>query len=218
MTMQSLSDVVVFDLDDTLYKEVSYVESGFKAVARHLGNSSLADELISSWREGKNAFSQLINKYSLQFTTEELLEVYRTHYPEIELDASTCKVLDALVAKGKILGIISDGRSLSQHNKIQALGLSRWISSDNILISEEFGSAKPDVRNYQYFMTKYPDMTYAYIGDNMAKDFLAPKSLAWQTICLKDNGQNIHSQNLNMSKEYLPDATITSMLEIKHLI
>lgn len=218
MTMQSLSDVIVFDLDDTLYKEVSYVESGFRAVARHLGNLSLGDELISSWRSGTNAFNQLINKYSLPFTTEELLEVYRSHFPEIKLDSYTYKVLDALVAKGKILGIITDGRSLSQHNKIQALGLSRWISSDNIVISEEFGSAKPDVRNYRYFMTKYPSMTYAYIGDNMAKDFLAPKSLGWQTICLKNNGQNIHPQNLNLSKEYLSDITITSILEIKYFL
>ena len=56
--MQSLSEVVVFDLDDTLYKEVEFVESGFKAVGRHLGNVSLADELISLWKDGKNALDR----------------------------------------------------------------------------------------------------------------------------------------------------------------
>ena len=44
MMTQFTSDIVVFDLDDTLYKEVSFVESGFKAVAGHLGDMSYAGE------------------------------------------------------------------------------------------------------------------------------------------------------------------------------
>lgn len=216
--MQSLSDVVVFDLDDTLYKEVTFVESGFKAVARHIGNISFADELISWWTDGKNALESLINKYSLHLSVEELLSVYRNHLPAIELDKSTVQILDYLIANGKILGLITDGRSITQWNKIRALYLSQWIFTENIIISEEFGSSKPDVRNYQIFMSKYPDRTYTYIGDNIAKDFLAPKALGWQTICLKDNGQNIHSQDYNMNEEYLPDITIKNISEIKHLI
>lgn len=218
MMTQSLSDVVVFDLDDTLYKEVEYVESGFKAVGRHLGNESLADELISLWKNGENALECLINKYSLHFSIDELLSVYRNHFPAIELDSSTIMVLDYLASKGKILGIITDGRSLTQRNKIQALGLSHWITPDNIIISEEFGSSKPDPRNYRYFMSKYPANTYTYVGDNVTKDFIAPSSLGWQTICLKNNGTNIHSQIFDKRKEYLPDITITNILEITYLI
>lgn len=218
MMMQSLSDVVVFDLDDTLYKEVTFVESGFKAVARHIGNISFADELISWWTDGKNALESLINKYSLHLSVEELLSVYRNHLPAIELDTSTLQILDDLITHGKILGLITDGRSITQWNKIRALDLSQWIFTENIIISEEFGSSKPDVRNYQFFMSKYPDKTYTYVGDNVTKDFLAPKALGWQTICLKDNGQNIHSQDYNMNEEYLPDFTIKNISEIKHLI
>lgn len=216
--MQSLSDVIVFDLDDTLYKEVAFVESGFKAVARHIGNISFADELISWWTDGKNALETLINKYSLKFPIEKLLAVYRNHLPAIKLDTSTVQILVYLIAHGKILGLITDGRFITQNNKIRALGLSQWISAENIIISEEFGASKPDVRNYQFFMSKYPDKTYTYIGDNITKDFLAPKALGWQTICLKDNGQNIHSQDYNMNEEYLPDITIKNISEIKHLI
>lgn len=216
MMTQSLSDVLVFDLDDTLYKEIMFVESGFKAIAREVGNLSYADELISWWSEGKNALEHLINKYSLHFSIEELLFLYRNHLPTIELDKSTAMVLDFLTNQGKILGIITDGRSKTQRNKIFALDLYRWFTTENIIVSEEFGSQKPDERNYQFFMSKYPGLTYTYIGDNIAKDFLSPKSLGWQTICLKDNGQNIHAQNFNMSKEYLPDNIITNILEIKN--
>lgn len=214
MMMQSLSDVIVFDLDDTLYKEVSFVESGFKAIARHLGNLSFSDEMMFSWRDGKNAFEQLIGNHSLTASIEELLSIYRTHVPTIELETSIVATLDALIANGKILGIITDGRSLTQRNKINALGLSRWFTDDNIIISEEVGSTKPDVRNYRFFMSKYPGKIYTYIGDNVTKDFVAPKSLGWQTICVKDNGQNIHSQDFNLNEEYLPDITINHIKEI----
>lgn len=212
--MQSLSDVIIFDLDDTLYKEVSFVESGFKAIARHLGNPLYADEMMFSLRDGKNAFEQLISNHSLTTFIEELLSIYRTHFPTIELETSIVATLDALVSNGKILGIITDGRSLTQRNKINALGLSRWFTDDNIIISDEFGSAKPNERNYQFFMSKYPGKTYAYIGDNVAKDFVTPKSLGWQTICVKDNGQNIHSQNFGLSDEYLPEITVNNIEEI----
>ena len=212
MMMQSLSDVIVFDLDDTLYKEVSFVESGFNAVARYVGNLSHADEMMSSWRRGKNAFEQLLSNHSLTSSVEELLTIYRTHVPTIELETSVVATLEALVENGEILGIITDGRYITQRNKIKALGLSRWIADDNIIISEEFGSAKPDIRNYRFFMSKYPGKTYTCIGDNVAKDFVAPKSLGWQTICLKDNGQNIHVQDFGIGKEYLPDIIVTNIL------
>ena len=212
MMMQSLSDVIVFDLDDTLYKEVSFVESGFNAVARYLWNLSYADEMMSSWRRGKNAFEQLLSNHSLTSSVEELLTIYRTHVPTIELETSVVATLEALVENGEILGIITDGRYITQRNKIKALGLSRWIADDNIIISEEFGSAKPDIRNYRFFMSKYPGKTYTCIGDNVAKDFVAPKSLGWQTICLKDNGQNIHVQDFGIGKEYLPDIIVTNIL------
>lgn len=142
--MQSLSDVLVFDLDDTLYKEVSFVESGFKAVARHLGNLSFADEMMSSWMNGKNAFEQLIGNHSLTSSVEEVLIIYRTHVPTIELETSVVATLDALVENGKILGILTDGRYITQLNKIKALGLTRWIAPENVIVSETFGSSKPD--------------------------------------------------------------------------
>lgn len=214
MMMQSLPDIIVFDLEDTLYKEVLFVESGFKSVAHHLGDISYASELLTLWLEGKNAFEQLIKKYSLKTPIVELLEVYRKHNPSIELDEITFSTLNILVKQGKILGLITDGRSITQRNKIQALGLNRWISDDNIIISEEFGSSKPDIRNFQFFMSKYPLASYAYIADNIAKDFVSPKLLGWLTVCLRDNGQNIHPQNIDVGKEYLPEITINNISEI----
>ena len=51
-----MNKVVVFDLDDTLYKEVDYVRSGFMAVAQHLGDDSLLDVMLKARSKGINAF------------------------------------------------------------------------------------------------------------------------------------------------------------------
>ena len=78
----------------------------------------------------------------------------------------------------------------------------------SIIVSEEFGSEKPDERNYLYFSEKL------YVGDNPQKDFLAPNRLGWETICLLDNGENIHCQDFSLPVEYLPHYKIRAFDEI----
>ncbi len=55
---------------------------------------------------------------------------------------------------------------------------------------------------------------YFYIADNPRKDFITPNRLGWTTICLLDRGQNVHSQNFDISSKYLPHFLINSFDEI----
>ena len=64
--------------------------------------------------------------------------------------------------------IITDGRSISQNNKIKALGLSHL--AQNIIISEETGYKKPHVNNFKIIEKVYPDKKFLYIADNTSKD------------------------------------------------
>ena len=91
---------------------------------------------------------------------------------------------------------------MQQRNKIEALGLSRWMDAEDIVISEEFGSEKPALSNYAYFMERYPEChDFTYVGDNLKKDFIAPNALGWLTVCLKDDGRNIHRQEVEDLEE-----------------
>lgn len=54
-----------------------------------------------------------------------------------------------LKQKGYKLGLITDGFSITQGNKLKALDIENLF--DIIVISEEFGSKKPDLRNYELF-------------------------------------------------------------------
>ena len=55
---------------------------------------------------------------------------------------------------------------------------------------------------------------YWYVGDNVQKDFIAPNQLKWKTICLNDDGLNIHAQNVVVNDAYLPQIRIDSLSEL----
>ena len=47
MMMQSMcKKVVCFDLDDTLYKEIDYVQSAFNEIAAFVGHSELLSKML----------------------------------------------------------------------------------------------------------------------------------------------------------------------------
>lgn len=210
-----MQQVIIFDLDDTLYKEIDFLKSAYREIAKVIGHPEAFDFMLDSYLYGDNAFKSVIDKYHLKFTVDQLLDIYRNHKPNISLDQNTATTLDALKARGIIMCLLTDGRSVTQRNKIEALGLARWFSPDDILISEEFGHCKPSMKCYQYFINRHPDAEFVVIGDNPAKDFITPNKLGWTTICLCSNGQNIHDQNLEVEKSYLPKHSINNLSEIK---
>lgn len=213
MTTRYLPDVIVFDLDDTLYKERDYVLSGFRAVAARLGHPDDAARMYDAWLKGDNAFDLMAGLHPQSgISVAEMVAAYRAHMPDITLAPDVADTLERLSLMGKTLGLITDGRSVAQRNKIQALGLLRWIDPADICISEEFGSEKPCEANYRLFMDRHPGRSYMYVGDNTAKDFIAPNALGWQTICLLDPARlNIHPQDLTRPVPCLPCTTITSL-------
>ena len=217
-----IDKVIIFDLDDTLYKEIDFLKSAFKEISTTIsdGNENLGRGLYSfmltQYQNGQNAFKKVIEETGIsKFSVEDLISIYRNHKPDIQLGNETRRVLENLKSMGLPLGIITDGRSVQQRNKLQALGIESWF--DHIIISEEFGSEKPDPSNYRYYEEFYKGQFY-YIGDNVKKDFISPKILGWTTICLLDEGNNIHPQRFDLSEEYLPDYKINSINQVIDII
>jgi putative hydrolase of the HAD superfamily len=193
---------IILDLDDTIYKEVNFVRSGFKALIRHYAKSNQFDHdsilkmMMYSWKDGQNAIKNLFLFLDMtEFPIEEALNIYHTHYPDLELPESSKNFFEIATANDLKLGLITDGRSITQRNKLKSLGIDSLF--DQIIISEEFGSEKPDIRNYEIFQIKYPDHSFCYVGDNTLKDFILPYFLGWKMYCILDDGNHIHKQDLN---------------------
>lgn len=214
--------IIVFDLDDTLYKEIEFLKSAYAEIAVYIAMEVGLDkevvlvELINFYRQGSNVFEEIIKKYRLTQNIEYFLDLYRRHVPQIQLTDDTLKVLKSLKSQNHVLGLLTDGRSSQQRNKIRSLGITDYF--DAIVISQEIGSEKPDKANYIHFENQFGSGNYFYIADNMNKDFITPNKLGWTTIGLLDNGQNIHKQNLELPLDYHPKFWLNYVNELVHLM
>lgn len=168
--------VVVFDLDDTLFPEMDYVRSAYREIARRFGRQYLPAMLAAD--SPRAAFD------STGLPVGELLDIYRTHFPDISLPWQSLYTLAALTCGGFPLALVTDGRSLTQRHKIEALRLDRFISDDLVFISEEVGSDKLSGESFRRIMSVFGNSrSYFYVGDNPEKDFVRGNELGWTTVC-----------------------------------
>ena len=103
---------IIFDLDDTLYRRIDYLRSGFDAVSRYLAHS---------WRcDADTAFAALMGAHAAcggrEFQTvcaelrlpaslvPALVTIFRAHEPALTLRVSVRRMLEKLRADGWRLG------------------------------------------------------------------------------------------------------------------
>ena len=204
------SSIFVFDLDDTLYSERDFEKSGIEFVYNHYNVNHI--ELGTILNNRINWIQQIIDGSSSQITFQMVLDIYRNHLPTIQLYKDSKVFLEKLHSQGNEMSLITDGRSITQRNKLKALGVESYFKK--IVISEEVNSEKPSEYNFRMVMNIKHVENYIYIADNPNKDFLTPNKLGWTSICLLDKGQNVHKQNFNIASEYLPQYSINSFEEI----
>ena len=132
-------------MDDTLYREKDYVLSGFKSVDKWVrenyktsGFFELGTKLFLSG-ERQLLFNKTLKKLNLIYdeqTITTMLEIYRSHKPEIQLLEDADWMISNLLDTVKI-GLISDGYLVSQRKKVDALKLKDRFHS--IILSDQFG-------------------------------------------------------------------------------
>ena len=161
-----MAPAIVFDIDDTLYLERTYIASGFAAVQR--------------WAQQAAADSPAIAC---------AVEVYRAHIPAIQLLPDARQALDMASATAAV-AVISDGPLASQMAKVRALELFRWSSC--IICTGALGPAYckpsklPFLRVQRTLRVRPEDC--CYVADNPHKDFTAPKALGWRTVRVRRSG------------------------------
>lgn len=176
--------VVLFDLDDTLYLERDYVYSGYKVIANFIGEkyNLLSDDLyfkmIELSKESySNVFNRLFNFYDIKIDNNELkkiIGIYKNHFPNIKLCKDSEKAINILLEKGIRLGLITDGDSIQQRNKINALKIEKYfekiIITDELAPNREFW--KPNKKAFEIMVDFFKEepRNMLYIGDNLNKD------------------------------------------------
>jgi putative hydrolase of the HAD superfamily len=208
--------IIVFDLDDTLYDETTYVQSGFRAVSKFLNSRfAVSDkyiyaDLIKELENGRGSiFDVVLKRYSIfsKKLLKECITIYRFHLPKISLSDSGKRCLERF--KNYTLYIVTDGNKVVQYNKIKALGVDKKVKF--YFITHRYGKhhSKPSPYCFDKICKKEkvsPDEV-VYIGDNVTKDFVGIKPKGFKTIQVL-TGQYT---NIKKPKEYQADSRIDSL-------
>jgi putative hydrolase of the HAD superfamily len=174
--------IIIFDLDDTLYDERTYVESGLLAVAK-FGEEKYGWDSSTSFHfmidtldnEGRgeifNRWLEIHGKLTKK-AVHECVRIYRHHTPFIELGREAQSLL--LTLSKYPLYLVTDGHKVVQKKKIDALDISDYFQA--VFITHRYGirNAKPSTYCFDLIRKReacdWSDMVY--IGDNPEKDFV----------------------------------------------
>ena len=200
-TIHNKEYCLFIDLDDTLFNEIDFVISGYNHIYKWILKNLNLDiqykpnkkDIINNIENHiqtfikKNCFQE---KYSPKF-----VKLMREHKPDISLSNSNLKKLKVISKTFKNLVLVTNGRSISQRNKLQSLNIKMFFKE--ILISEEFGFKKPDKIFYEKLIEKYKNYNLIFIGDNIDIDLITPINKGLKTILIRNLNNRIHKLNSN---------------------
>lgn len=208
----------VFDVDDTLYlRSDPYIRAYQKCFHSRIENEGCWPEGAELFRisrpfveeeylrrvKGEIDMNEMLvrrtlrsfSKCGIQLTAEEALlfeETYEKEQAHIRLIPQFGELLAELCGSGReaFLGILTNGPSAHQRNKIHALGLTRWIPEEHIVVSGDIGVSKPELAAFRIYEKKcgiLPEDT-VMIGDNLTADIQGAEAAGWNTLWVKISG------------------------------
>ena len=191
---------ILFDLDDTLYRERDFVASGFDAVA-----ASAAETLGVETQRVRDALERALATHGRGHTIDRalaslgieparvaqvvpsLVHVYRSHRPRLQLLPDAARCLDALERAGLAMGLVTDGDPSVQRRKVDALGLHGRFVVERYTWDAGAALQKPHASAFEPAIEAlarrglHPDETL-YVGDNPTKDFVGARALGLRTL------------------------------------
>jgi len=212
---------VIFDLDDTLYPERSFVLSGFRAVAmwakEHLGVSAdqTFTELYQLFEGGirGNTFNRWLEIHGLKAEdwVPQMVKVYREHHPHIKPYPEVPGLLQRLLSR-YCLGLVSDGYAEVQKRKLAALGLASFFYV--IVFSDEWGREawKPNSKSFEIALerVKVTGSEVVYVADNPTKDFFGARQVGMWTVRVR-RPDGLYSHLEPPSSKHAPDVEIETL-------
>ena len=181
---------ILFDIDDTLYD----LSIPFKEAFREFfpGEEMDLDGAFLASRK----YSDRIYDRSLsgEISMEEMY-IYRLgnafrDYGKI-IDGATMEGLLEKLSTKTTLGIITNGPSEHQRDKVRALGLERWIPMERIWISGDLGIGKPHKEIFAAAQDKLglkPE-EICFVGDAYGHDILGARGAGWKAVWFNHRGR-----------------------------
>ncbi|HET7263672.1 MAG TPA: HAD-IA family hydrolase [bacterium] len=135
---------VLFDMDGTLLDSADLIVTSFVETCRTLlGRTLDREETLRTWSWPVRAkFHAIAPARADELTKEYLRRYIEMHDERARLFPGVPAVLDALGARGYLLGIVTSKRRATTGAAVRAFGLDRWCRA--IVVDEDVSRHKPD--------------------------------------------------------------------------
>jgi len=197
-------DAVLFDIDDTLFSTTDFAHRARRASVEAMIEAGLDedaqvvhDELAEIIREFSSNydrhFDQLIKRLKPDglephnpaiVVAAGIAAYHDTKYRELKPFSDVVPLLKLIGDAGLRRGIVTQGWTTKQAEKLVRLELVPHLDPDAIFISDQVGIAKPNPKLYQAALRELglkPERVM-YVGDNPQHDMAPPKSLGMVTV------------------------------------
>lgn len=223
---------ILFDVDDTLYDQVQPFRRAYEKLYKKenedidrifVASRKYGDEVFEASARGLITMEQMyiyrvreaFREYNLSISEEEAL-AFQRYYQEFQMDIRMSAEIEEMLGglKGRVkLGLITNGPTEHQWDKVRALGLTRWIPVQNVLISGEAGAAKPDRKIFDIAAERMElDIGETYfVGDSLKNDVTGAANAGWKTIWF-------NRRRKEPGEEVKPDCTVYSEEELCELM
>jgi HAD superfamily hydrolase (TIGR01549 family) len=186
-------DIVLFDLDDTLYPEIEYLQAAFGAIGqffekKYALNAWQLEEFLTTTfiKHGRqNLFNQCFNHFKEEIQdkkrkntegvlfenifVEQCLNILRT----VEIPEKIClfpyvyEIFPQLLAQEKQIFIITNGNITQQKNKIKQLEWNGMDASITVVFANQF-APKPSPKVFTDFLEPHfhlKNKNILFVGD-----------------------------------------------------
>ena len=208
-----MEKAVLFDVDDTLYDQTrpfvkaykEYFADRFEIRAERIFpvTRKYSDQVYSRAMAGKITMEELyvyrvqkaFEEYGVQISREESLafqQVYARCQNEIEMSERMERILSFCSQRVKT-GIITNGPSAHQWNKVRNLQADRWIPRENIFVSADVGAEKPRKEIFEYAgrVMGLEGAEVYFVGDSYDSDMAGAMNVGWHGIWINRRARQI---------------------------
>lgn len=219
MSEQGRKKAILFDVDDTLYDQtVPFME----AYAEYYGEKpevpaeviypvtrKYSDAVYSQTMAGEMTMGEMyiyrmqkaFEEFGIRITDQEALDfqkIYADRQHHIHMSPLMQDIL-AFCSGRADLGIITNGPSQHQWDKVRSLQAEKWIPHENIFVSADVGAEKPDRKIFDYAKRtmRLENAEIWFVGDAYALDVTGAVNAGWNAVWMNRRKRRI-PENENM--------------------
>jgi len=214
--------IIIFDLDETLYNEITFVRSGFLSVSSYISKKfNIKKKIIFKklqyflkvYGRGK-VFNYLCADLKIKCSIKKLINIYRSHNPKISIRKDSIYILKYLSSYNKY--IITDGKYSVQKKKIKALKIKHFFKK--IFYTDFYGKIyeKPSIKCFK-IIKDIENISWSkiiYVADNPYKDFVNCNKRGIITVRILKG----IFKNVNVKKNFDGQIKIKNLYSLKKII